>query len=107
MGGSGETPPPGDRARVTSFTILAGARLIGDAQGSGAALNTILRRLAIGAALAGILGTLWILKAQTVTVIEMLAEHVHSAGARGAWNPSPNPNPSRNPNSNPKPKTPP
>ena len=81
--GWGETSPgpPGYRARLTSFTIIAGARLIGDAHGSDATLNTLLRRLAIGAAMAGILGTLWVLKAQTVTVIEMLAEHVHSAGA--------------------------
>ena len=82
--GWGETSPgpPGYRARLTSFTIIAGARLIGDAHGSGASrLNTLLRQLAIGAAMAGILGTLWVLKAQTVTVIEMLAEHVHSAGA--------------------------
>ena len=70
--------------RLISFTFVAGARLIGDAHGShGAALNTLLRRLVIGAAMAGILGTLWVLKAQTVTVIEMLAEHVHSAGASG------------------------
>ena len=80
-GGGRETSPPDCRARLTCFTIIAGARLIGDAHGPGAALNTLLRRLAIGAAMAGILGTLWVLKAQTVTVIEMLAEHVHSAGA--------------------------
>ena len=61
----------------------AGARLIGNAQSSGAALNTLLRRLAIGTALIGILGTFWCLKAQTVTVIEMLAEYVNSAGAWG------------------------
>ena len=61
----------------------AGARLIGNGQSSGAALNTLLRRLAIGTALIGILGTFWCLKAQTVTVIEMLAEYVNSAGAWG------------------------
>ena len=61
----------------------AGARLIGNAQSSNATLNKVLRRLAIGTALIGILGTFWCLKAQTVTVIEMLAEYVSSAGAWG------------------------
>mmetsp|Transcript_37218 Transcript_37218/g.94369 ORF Transcript_37218/g.94369 Transcript_37218/m.94369 type:complete len:253 (+) Transcript_37218:84-842(+) len=59
------------------------ARLIGNAQSSNATLNKVLRRLAIGTALIGILGTFWCLKAQTVTVIEMLAEYVSSAGAWG------------------------
>ena len=56
-------------------------------QGSGAALNTFLRQLAIGTAMACIFGTLWALKAQTVTVIDLLAEHVHSAGAWGGVEP--------------------
>ena len=64
---------------LTSFTLRTGARLIAEAQGSGA-LNRLLRRLAIGVALLGILGTLWLLREQTVTVVEMLAEYVRSAG---------------------------
>ena len=64
----------------TSFTLRTGARLIAEAQGSGASLSTLLRRLAIGVALLGILGTLWLLREQTVTVVEMLAEYVRSAG---------------------------
>jgi len=72
-----------ERGTAQSDAEAPGARLIGDVQGSGAALNTFLRQLAIGTAMACILGTLWALKAQTVTVIDLLAEHVHSAGAWG------------------------
>jgi len=72
-----------ERAAAQRSAEAPGARLIGNAQSSGAALNTLLRRLAIGTALIGILGTFWCLKAQTVTVIEMLAEYVNSAGAWG------------------------
>ena len=64
---------------LTSFTLRTGARLLAEAQGSGASLNRLLRRLAIGVALLGILGTLWLLREQTVTVVEMLAEYVRSA----------------------------
>jgi len=79
-GGGGETSAPQLESRRSSRT---GARLIGNAQSSNATLNKVLRRLAIGTALIGILGTFWCLKAQTVTVIEMLAEYVSSAGAWG------------------------
>ena len=82
-GGGGESLANLSLNQRRSFR--AGARLIGNAQSSSsnATLNKVLRRLAIGTALIGILGTFWCLKAQTVTVIEMLAEYVSSAGAWG------------------------
>ena len=47
------------------------------------ALLTILRRVAIGAAVAGVLGVLWALKAHAGTLLTLLATQVHSAGAWG------------------------
>eukprot|EP00321_Phaeocystis_globosa_P018986 CAMPEP_0118811978 /NCGR_PEP_ID=MMETSP1162-20130426/2017_1 /TAXON_ID=33656 /ORGANISM="Phaeocystis Sp, Strain CCMP2710" /LENGTH=143 /DNA_ID=CAMNT_0006741665 /DNA_START=82 /DNA_END=509 /DNA_ORIENTATION=- len=72
-----------ERAEAQRIAEAPGARLLAEAQGSGASLNRLLRRLAIGVALLGILGTLWLLREQTVTVVEMLAEYVRSAGAWG------------------------
>ena len=54
----------------------------GDAHGT-VALLTLLRRVAIGAAVAGVLGVLWALKAHAGAVLTLLATQVHSAGAWG------------------------
>eukprot|EP00964_Phaeocystis_antarctica_P061134 scaffold36490_cov61-Phaeocystis_antarctica.AAC.6 len=86
------------------------------------ALLTILRRVAIGAAVAGVLGVLWALKAHAGTVLTLLATQVHSAGAWGVAayvaafaalphpsphpsRPSPSPHPSLSPSPSPSPKS--
>ena len=75
--------PRACHAASSSATSLPRAsHASGDAHGT-AALLTLLRRVAIGAAVAGVLGVLWALKAHAGTVLTLLATQVHSAGAWG------------------------
>ena len=74
--------PRASHAASSSVMSPRASHASGDAHGT-AALLTLLRRVAIGAAVAGVLGVLWALKAQAGTVLTLLATQVHSAGAWG------------------------
>lgn len=74
--------PRASHAASSSATSPRASHASGDAHGT-AALLTLLRRVAIGAAVAGVLGVLWALKAHAGTVLTLLATQVHSAGAWG------------------------
>ena len=77
--GADAAPP---RAWQAASSSPCASHASGDAHGT-IALLTLLRRVAIGAGVLGVLGVLLALKAHASTVLTLLATQVHSAGAWG------------------------